>query len=169
MSKKFLIWLSLGILGLIFSFIFLFAQEEPSIPKVDVTPPPVFLKPADLHWADGPAAVPKGAKVALVYGNPAKGPYAQFVKVPKGYTFKPHFHGENESVALISGTVVAGFGDKIDLKSGTTLSAGGYGFIPAGTAHWAVAKTDAMFYQHVSGPASTTYVHPEDDPRSVER
>jgi hypothetical protein len=72
-------------------------------------------------------------------------------------------------VALISGTVVAGFGDKIDEKSGKTLAAGGYGFIPAGAAHWAVAKTEAMFYQHISGPASVTYVNPQDDPRNTAR
>ncbi|HLG94158.1 MAG TPA: cupin domain-containing protein, partial [candidate division Zixibacteria bacterium] len=125
--------------------------------------------PSDLQWKDAPPAVPAGANVALVYGNPTTGPYAQFVKVPKGYTFKPHFHEQNESVALISGTVVAGFGNKIDEKSGKALTAGSYGFIPAGTAHWAVAKTDAMFYQHVSGPASVTYIHPEDDPRGVKR
>ena len=169
MSKKFLIWVSLGILTLIFSSILLFAQEEPTMPQADATPPPIFLRPSDLHWKDAPPAVPKGAKVALVYGNSASGPYAQFVKVPKGYTFKPHFHAQNESVALTSGTIVAGFGDKIDEKSGKALTAGSYGFIPAGTAHWAVAKTDAMFYQHVSGPASVTYVDPQDDPRGVKR
>ncbi|MCI0405671.1 MAG: cupin domain-containing protein [candidate division Zixibacteria bacterium] len=169
MSKKFLIWVVFGILMLISSFLLLFAQEEPTMPQVDMTPPPVFLKPSDLQWKDAPPAVPAGAKVALVYGNPASGPYAQFVKIPKGFTFKPHFHEQNESVALISGTVTAGFGDKIDEKTGTALKTGGYGFIPAGMAHWAVAKTDAIFYQHVSGPASVTYVHPADDPRGMRR
>ncbi len=169
MSKKLLICILLGVLFLVSAFILLFAQEEQSLPIGNVSPPPVFLRPSDLQWKDAPPAVPAGAKVALVSGNPASGPYAQFVKVPRGYTFKPHFHEQNESVALISGTVVAGRGDKINEKAGTVLKAGGYGFIPAGTHHWAVAKTDAMFYQHISGPASVTYIHPEDDPRGVKR
>ncbi len=169
MSKKFLLGFSVGFLILIFSGILLFAQEEPSLPIADVISPPVFLKPSDLQWKDAPPAVPTGAKVALVSGSPASGPYAQFVKVPKGHIFKPHFHEQNEAVVLISGTVVAGLGDKIDEKSGKALTAGGYGFIPAGTHHWAVAKTDAMFYQHISGPASVTYIHPEDDPRGGKR
>ncbi|HXF48981.1 MAG TPA: cupin domain-containing protein [Verrucomicrobiae bacterium] len=169
MPKKILIWFSLVIAILICSGLLLFAQEEPSIPKVETPSRPLLVNSYELNWLNPPAGVRKGARVALVHGIPASEPYAQFVKVPRGYAFKPHFHEQDESVLLLSGTVVVGFGDKIDQEKGTVLTSGAYGFIPAGKAHWAVAKTDAMFYQHVSGPASVTYVHPEDDPRNTAR
>jgi quercetin dioxygenase-like cupin family protein len=129
----------------------------------------MLLNSYNLNWLNPPEGVAKGAAVALVHGIPASEPYAQFVKVPRGYAFKPHFHEQDESVVLLSGTVVVGFGAKIDERKATVLTTGGYAFIPANTAHWAVAKTDAMFYQHISGPASVTYVNPEDDPRGAKR
>lgn len=170
MSKKLFVWMPPTLAALTLFLVCARAQEKPGSSAPPVPPsPPVFLNDTDLVWADAPPAVPPGAQVAVVHGEPLKGAYSQFVKIPKGYVFPPHRHEQTEWVALVSGTVVAGFGEKINEDSGTVLTAGGYGFIPAGTPHWAIAKTDVLFYQHVGGAASITYVNPADDPRSKPR
>jgi quercetin dioxygenase-like cupin family protein len=170
MSKKIFVWMPSVLAALTLVLACARAQDKPgsSVPPPPPVPP-VFLNASDLVWADAPPALPPGAKVAVVHGEPLKGPYSQFVKVPNGYVFPPHRHEQNEWVTLISGTVVAGFGEKINEDSGAVLTAGGYGYLPAGTPHWAVAKTDVFFYQHVGGAASIAYLNPADDPRSKPR
>ena len=41
-------------------------------------------------WAAGPPSLPKGAAIALLFGDPTKeGPYGYRIKVPSGYTDRP--------------------------------------------------------------------------------
>ncbi len=160
----------LGILIAVPAIIFLLSLEtKEQSPIPSTPPPPVLLKSGDLKWKDAPPAIPKGAKAALVYGEPLTGPYAQFVKVPKGYVFRPHYHTQNEWVTVISGRILTGFGTEIDMSAGKELTAGGFGYIPAGTGHWAMAREETVFYQYVGGIASMNYYNQADDPRSKPR
>ena len=73
--------------------------------------------PADVKWQDGPASLPKGAKIAVLEGDPTKeGPFVFRVKVPDGYRIPPHTHPKTERVTVISGTFNIGMGDKCDEK-----------------------------------------------------
>ena len=167
MSKKSFFWVSTGLLTLIVSLAIAFAEKSPAPPvSPDAPPPPVFVKSSELQWKDASPALPKGAKVAVAFGDPAKGAYAQFVKIPKGYIFRPHYHTQPEWVAVISGRLAAGFGSEIDFNSAKELSAGGSGYIPPGTPHWAMARTEVLFYQYVAGIASVNYLNSADDPRA---
>lgn len=49
--------------------------------------------PKDVTWKDGPPSLPKGARIAVLEGDPGKeGPFVFRVKVPDGYRVPPHTH-----------------------------------------------------------------------------
>jgi hypothetical protein len=69
----------------------------------------IDLFPADkLDWKDGPPSLPKGAKIAVLEGDPAKeGPFVFRVKVPDGYRIPPHTHPKTERVTVIMPALTA--------------------------------------------------------------
>jgi hypothetical protein len=98
-----------------------------------------FFAPADIKWADGPASLPAGAKVALLEGNPAlEGPFTMRVQLPDGFTIPPHWHPAVEHVTVISGTFNLGMGEKLD----------------------------TVIQLHGQGPWKINYVNSADDPRN---
>jgi len=85
--------------------------------------------PAELKWQDGPPSLPKGAKIAVLEGDPGKeGPFVFRVKVPDGYRIPPHTHPKTERVTVISGQFNIGIGDEFDEKALKSMPAGTYGF-----------------------------------------
>src|SRR4051812_41863405 len=73
----------------------------------------VLVTPADLKWQAAPPSLPKGAKVALLEGDPSKkGPFVMRVKLPDGYKIAPHTHPQDERVTVLSGTLYLGMGGK---------------------------------------------------------
>jgi hypothetical protein len=57
----------------------------------------------DVVWTDGPAALPAGAKRAVLEGDPGKeGFWTQRFKFPDGYKIAPHTHPQTEPVTVIS-------------------------------------------------------------------
>jgi hypothetical protein len=76
---------------------------------------PAIYKADNLKWQDGPPSLPKGAKIAVLEGDPGKeGPFVFRVKVPDSYKIPPHTHPKPERVTIISGTFNIGMGDKFD-------------------------------------------------------
>src|SRR5829696_302273 len=91
------------------------------------------LKPQDVKWSPGPASIPKGAEVAVLFGDPSKeGPFAMRLKMPKGYAIAPHTHPKPEIVTVISGTFKIGMGDAADKTKAKPLPAGGFFAYPPG-------------------------------------
>src|SRR5262245_6403550 len=87
----------------------------------------VLLTPAEIKWQQGPAALPKGAKMALLEGDPAKeGPFVMRLKLPDGFRVAPHTHRMDKRVTVISGTLYLGMGGKFDEKACKALPAGSY-------------------------------------------
>ena len=119
----------------------------------------------DIKWGPAPEALPKGAQVAVLSGDPFKdGPYVVRLKMPKGYQIAAHNHPTTEYVTVISGNFHLGMGDKLDLKKGMELTAGGYGEAPAKMNHYAWATSPTIVQVHGQGPFAITYVNPADDP-----
>jgi hypothetical protein len=59
-----------------------------------------------IEWKPGPAAIPPGAKMAVLEGDPTKeGPFVVRFKFPDGYHIPPHTHPKTERVTVISGKV----------------------------------------------------------------
>ena len=120
---------------------------------------------ADIKWKDGPPSLPKGARIAVLEGDPSKeGPFVFRVKVPDGYRIPPHTHPKTERVTVISGTFNLGMGEKFDDKAGRAMPAGTYGYWPAGMKHFVWVKGETIVQFHGMGPWSIQYVNPEDDP-----
>ena len=126
------------------------------------------LFPADtIKWQDGPPSLPKGAKIAVLEGDPAReGPFVFRVKVPDGYRVPPHTHPKTERATVLSGTLHIGMGDKFDEKATKALPPGAYGHWPAGMKHFVWAEGETVLQFHGMGPWSIQYLNPKDDPRN---
>jgi hypothetical protein len=119
----------------------------------------------DLKWGPAPAALPKGAEITVLSGDPSKdGLYVVRLKVPDGYKIPAHNHPTTEYVTVISGNFHLGMGDKLDEKNGIELTAGGYGEALAKMNHYAWASSPSVVQVHGQGPFAITYVNPADDP-----
>jgi len=137
------------------------------------TPPPpppakhVMHNAADLKWGPAPPGLPPGAQTAVVEGDPAvKGrPFVIRAKMSDGYRVPPHWHPTDENVTVLSGTLMAGTGDKFDQASMTALTAGGFSNMKANLRHYVQAKGETVIQVHGVGPFAITYVNPADDPR----
>jgi hypothetical protein len=127
-----------------------------------------IVTPEDVKWQDGAPSLPKGAKMALLEGDPSKeGPFVLRVKMPDGYRIMPHTHPKDERLTILSGTLYVGMGDKFDEKAGKALPAGSYGRMPAGMKHFAWVKGETVLQLNGEGPWAINYVNPNDDPRKA--
>ena len=142
------------------------AQKPAAPKKAATTAKHLLLAPGDMKWGPAPDALPPGAQVAVLDGDPSKAaPYSMEIKFPAGYRVAPHWHPTDENVVVLSGTFMVGMGDKMDEAAMQTLSAGSYGKVPRQMHHYAMAKTEATIHIYGMGPFAITYVNPSDDPR----
>jgi len=126
----------------------------------------VVLGPADLKWQPAPPALPPGAQVAMLEGDPtAAGPFTMRVKIPANYQVPPHWHPADEHVTVISGSFHVAMGDHFDKSNGKEAPAGGFALMPAGTHHFAWTTEETVIQVHATGPWAINYVNPADDPR----
>jgi hypothetical protein len=126
--------------------------------------------PTTIEWKDGPAALPPGAKMAVLEGDPTKeGPFVMRLQGPDGYHILPHTHPKTERVTVISGTMFLATGENLDRSAAKTLPAGTYGFWPAGMKHAAWFEGDTVIQIHGTGPWQINYVNPADDPRNAKK
>jgi quercetin dioxygenase-like cupin family protein len=123
--------------------------------------------PDRLEWKDGPPSLPKGARLAVLEGDPSvKGQYfALRLSLPDGYRIPPHWHPVPERVTVISGTFHLGMGDKFEAGSTQGLRAGSFVTLPPKMRHYARAEGDTVIQLNSLGPFVINYVNPEDDPR----
>jgi len=129
-----------------------------------------FYSSEKIEWKDGPPALPRGAKVALLEGDPAKeGPFVMRLLFPDGYHIPAHTHPKTERVTVISGALYLAMGDKLDRSAAQKLSTGTYGFWPAGMKHAAWADSETVIQVHGIGPWTINYVNPADDPRNAKK
>lgn len=128
----------------------------------------VYQSPKELKWGPAPPVVPKGAEAVVLDGDPFKegGAYTLRLKMPDGYKIPPHWHPTDENVTVISGTLGAGMGDKMDTGSGQLIKAGGFVRMPKTVHHYAWAKGPTTVQVHGNAPFAFTYVNPSDDPRN---
>lgn len=127
------------------------------------------LAPGDLVWQDAPPALPRGAKMAVLKGDPAKeGLFIVRFKAPDGYAIMPHWHPAYENVTVLSGQLNLGMGDAFDKSKGTAIPAGGFASMPPTMRHFAWTDGETTIQLTAYGPWQLYYVNPKDDPRSRE-
>jgi len=129
-----------------------------------------FYPPTSIEWKPGPAAIPPGAKMAVLEGDPTKeGPFVVRFQFPEGYHIAPHTHPKTERVTVISGTLLLAMGDNLDRSAAKPLNTGTYGFWPAGMKHAAWSEGLTIIQLHGIGPWQINYVNPADDPRNAKK
>jgi quercetin dioxygenase-like cupin family protein len=130
----------------------------------------VIQNAKDAKWGPAPPMLPPGAQVDVLSGNPgATGLVSLRIQFPAGYKIPAHSHPTDENVVITSGEVTFGMGDKLDEKSGTTLSMGGFAKMPANMNHYAFTKGGATIVLYAEGPIEFKYVNPADDPRNQKK
>ncbi|WP_292529406.1 cupin domain-containing protein [Methylocystis sp.] len=132
---------------------------------------PGFVYSQDrLEWKAGPPELPRGAEVAMLFGDPmGGGPYILRMRAPKGYKIGPHKHNGMETMTVLSGAVRYGQGNKLEANAEKTLGAGGFAATPAEVGHWVSFDDNTVIQVTGIGPWNITYLDPRDDPRAAQR
>jgi quercetin dioxygenase-like cupin family protein len=124
--------------------------------------------PDQMNWQPAPPALPPGAQIAVLRGNPAgkSGDFAMRFRAPAGYYIPPHSHPTSESLTIISGSLLYGMGAAADRSKAAALPAGTYIYLPANNNHtvWAGDQGVVLDIQ-AAAPFDLIYVNPNDDPR----
>lgn len=124
--------------------------------------------PGSFEWRDGPPALPDGAEMAVLEGDPTKGGlFTMRLRLPNGYRIPPHYHGADEHVTVIAGTLLVGIGDTLTESATTAIPVGGFAMMKRKTHHYVIARGATTLQLHAMGPWKVTYVRDEDDPRKV--
>jgi quercetin dioxygenase-like cupin family protein len=126
------------------------------------------FRPAELQWQEAPAMLPKGAKMAVLEGDPTQeGLFTVRMSAPDGYRIPPHWHPAFEHVTVISGTFLIGMGEKWDDSRLEAVPAGGFTYMAPNMRHFAGVKGETVVQVHALGPWALYYVNPADDPRNA--
>jgi quercetin dioxygenase-like cupin family protein len=133
-----------------------------AVPAAAATPDaamaPVIVTPSQLQWQSS-SLLPSGGKLAVLGGDLAKpGYYTVRIMLPDGAAFPPHTHASAEYLTVIQGTFMVGLGNTVDAAKMTALTAGSYAAVPAGVAHYAMAKGDTIIQLSGMGPLTMTNV-----------
>jgi ketosteroid isomerase-like protein/quercetin dioxygenase-like cupin family protein len=130
-----------------------------------VLSPPAIVPASAVKWMDAPPALPKGAKLAVISGDPGQPePFTIRLQFPDGYIIAPHTHPTDEHVTVMSGTLRAAMGNTFDEKALADFPAGSYANMATGMAHYVKARGATVVQVHGVGPFVVNYVNAADDP-----
>ena len=91
-----------------------------------------------------------GPQLGVVWGDPSKGPYGAFLRLPKGFVSPVHLHTGDYSGVVVEGTVTNAEIGQLEIP----LGAGSYFFQRGNVDHVTkcVSNTDCLFYLSQSKP-----------------
>ena len=79
----------------------------------------VVMPAADMKWSDlDPVGAP-GVKVATLWGDPGKGAFGAFFKLPAGFAAPLHTHTHDMKVVILSGTYIQAPEGKPEFRLGS--------------------------------------------------
>lgn len=138
-----------------------FAQQPPA--------GSIAFAPETLVWKEGPPSLPKGAKVAVLEGDPKSNAiFTMRVMIPAGSTLPPHWHPRDERVTVISGVAELGFGKTVDRRTTRRLPAGSFYVNPPNAVHYIYFPVDTVLQLTCVGPWELhTVDEPAKAPQSV--
>jgi mannose-6-phosphate isomerase-like protein (cupin superfamily) len=124
----------------------------------------VTINANEIKWGDAPPDLPKGAQIAVLFGDPSKpGQFTMRLRAPDGYKIAPHWHTQDEQLTIVSGTLVLHMGDTMTAEA-HNLEAGAFHFLPGKMHHAAEAKGETVVQVHGMGPFDIHYLNPADNP-----
>ena len=136
--------------------------------KAAAKPAAAAKAPAELKWGPAPPALPGGAEIAVVKGDPMKaGPFTIHLKMPANYSVPPHWHPFDEKVTLVSGKLAYGMSDRMERLNATPLAEGASITMKAKEHHWVMTADGAEVEVSALGPFVITYVDSNADPRKA--
>src|SRR5262249_25590785 len=104
------------ILGISVVFLFVLAavasgQEAKAAkakePAKEAAKAPIIWAASDLKWISPPNAPPE-VKMAVLWGDPEKGPHGALHKFPPGFSAALHTHSSDLHAVVVSGTLIHG-------------------------------------------------------------
>jgi uncharacterized RmlC-like cupin family protein len=109
-----------------------------------------------------------GIETVVLKGDPNEsGVYTIMLRVPAHTQIAAHSHRDDRVATVVSGTWHIGYGDKFDESKLKTLTPGSFYTEPPGRNHFAETGDEPVVDQITgSGPSSTEYVDPTQDPRT---
>lgn len=124
-TKWFIGLVCLALLGFAAASIAADAPAAKAKPAAHAAAKPVIWPAGELKWIDAPGA-PAGVKMAVLWGDPTKGPHGAIHKFPAGFKAPLHTHSADLHEIVISGTIIHGEADGKE----TRLGPGSYLFGP---------------------------------------
>ena len=125
----------------------------------------VYMNPGDIKWGDAPPVLPKGAKMAVLTGDPGKsGTFVARLQMPANYKIAPHWHTQDEDLTVVSGTMYLAEGDMLETKNAHAMKAGAFHHLPGKTHHFAYTKGPTVVQINGQGPFDIVYLKDSDDP-----
>ena len=110
----------------------------------------VVMPASDLRWTDlDPTGAP-GVKIAALWGDPTKGAYGAFFKLPAGFAVPLHTHTYNIRVVIVSGTYIQSPEGKPEFR----LGPGSYFMQPGGNYRHTTSydkASDCVFFAESNG------------------
>ena len=137
-----------------------------SVPSAYAQAPHVLVPADKVQWSSAPPALPAGAQISVLEGNPAeKGPVTLRLKFPANFVIAPHWHTTDEIITVLAGTLHAGMGDQLDREKSLAFPTGAFVVMPAKHHHFAWTQEETIVEIHANNPFDIVYVNPADDPR----
>lgn len=103
-----------------------------------------------------------GSQTTVLYGDPKKpGMYVYRSRLQAGSKNMPHWHSEERTATILSGTLYYGLGERWDESKLIAFPAGTFFSEPPKLSHFAWAKDGEVILQVTGiGPAGTTMIVP---------
>lgn len=131
----------------------------------DKKPEQVLINAKSLKWAAAPPALPKGALVSVLCGDPsASGPYVLRLMLPSRYKIPFHWHSQAQSMTVISGALYVVNVETFDKKIAHAVKPGGFVYLPAQAQQFAFTKGTTVVEIQGVGPYDVKCTNPSDDP-----
>ena len=131
------------------AFSFAFVQSNSLTPKI--------ILPGEIQWNADTKQTGRVETIVLA-GDPQKeGLYTMRVKIPAGTKLLPHWHPENRTAVILSGTFYYSYGDSFNEDKLKEMPPGTFFSEPAKQPHFAYAKKGDVIIQVTGwGPTGTT-------------
>jgi anti-sigma factor ChrR (cupin superfamily) len=119
----------------------------------------VAFTPLQVRWFTPPYYTDGRARAQLLGDSSQGGAWVDRARIPAGKRVLAHTHPQDELVTVIEGTWYLGEGTKFDAANLKRYPAGSFIVIPAGVAHFVVAKEGPVIVQlNGNGKFQTDYV-----------
>jgi hypothetical protein len=107
-----------------------------------------------------------GIQTVVLKGDPSKpGLYTILLRVGPNTKIEAHAHRDDRVATVISGTWYFGYGRQFNEAALKALPVGSFYTEPPDANHFAMTRDEAVTIQITgTGPSSTTYVDPKNDP-----